>query len=371
MRLAIVRKRFNPFGGAERFITTAAGALIARGVEVTVVTEAWEGGEVAGLGRLMLPKSRGMLRHRRLARFQRAAEAAVGAGGFDLVQAHERMLGADLFRAGDGVHTAWVERLAAERGTIGAGLLRLDPMHRLIIATERAMAADEGLTFVANSRLVAREIADLLGVPGRRIRVIENGVDLARFRPASAEERAAARAALGLEGEAPVVAFVGSGFERKGAFQLVEALAQSAAREFRAVIAGHDRRLPQLRARVAKLGLERRVIVTGGIGDVRPVLAAADLLALPTLYDPMPNAALEAIACGLPVATCPGAGVAEAIEASGAGVVTSRAPEDIAAGLARIARDRAGMGAAATALRTRFDLDTATRAWQSLYEELV
>jgi UDP-glucose:(heptosyl)LPS alpha-1,3-glucosyltransferase len=371
MRLAIVRKRFDPYGGAERFITTAAGALIGRGVEVTVITEAWDGGEVEGLRRLVLPKGGGFGRAGKLRRFQLAAAAAVGAGGFDLVQSHERMVGADLFRAGDGVHAAWLERLGRERGWARAQLLRLDPMHRLVTATERAMAADERLLFVANSALVAGEIRDFLAVPDRRIRVIENGVDLDRFRPASPAERAAARTGLGVAQGEPLVAFVGSGFERKGAFRLVEALALPALGGVRAVIAGRDRKIEALRRRVARLGLEARVAVLGGVGDVRSILAAADVLALPTLYDPMPNAALEAIACGLPVVTCEGAGIAAPLAASGAGVVTTRDPDDLAAGLAQALGAREAMAARALDLRARFDLGAATRAWQRLYDELL
>ena len=51
----------------------------------------------------------------------------------------------------------------------------------------------------------------------------------------------------------------------------------------------------------------------GGQQDVRPYYGAADCFALPTLYDPMPNAALEALACGLPVVTSTTSGAAELI----------------------------------------------------------
>lgn len=119
MRLAIVRRRFNPFGGAERFIVEAARALIERGTEVTVITESWEGGEVSGLGQIVVPKGRG-LRHQRTRAFQAAVADAVAGRRFDLVQSHERLLTADLFRAGDGVHAAWLERLRAERRGLSA-----------------------------------------------------------------------------------------------------------------------------------------------------------------------------------------------------------------------------------------------------------
>lgn len=370
MRLAVVRKRFNPYGGAERFIATAAGALIARGVEVSVITEGWDGGDVEGLTRVVVPKARGLTRAVRLAGFQRNCAAAIAEGRFDLVQSHERMLGADLFRAGDGVHAAWVERLGRERGRIGAALLRLDPMHRLVMATERAMAASNML-FVANSAMVAGEIEGILGVPASRVRVIENGVDLDRFQPASPEARAAARSELGVPTDVPVVAFVGSGFERKGAFLLVEALARSAARDVHAVIVGADRRLGELRALVEARALGARVTVLGGLADPRGVLAAADLFALPSLYDPMPNAALEALACGLPVVTCEGTGIASHVAAAGAGAVVERKPDAIASGLAEtIARGDAARRAVLD-LRPSLDLGLAIERWRGLYDELV
>lgn len=370
MRLAVVRKRFNPFGGAERFIVTAAGALIARGVEVTVVTEDWSGGDVPGLSRVVVPKAGGFLRSTRLARFQASCERAIRDGGFDLVQTHERLLGADLFRAGDGVHAAWIARLGRERGPLGAALLRLDPMHRLVMATERAMAASDML-FVANSELVAGELRDILGVPDARLRVIENGVDLDRFRPAEPDARTAARAEFGLPADGPVVAFVGSGFERKGAFRLVEALARPELREVHALVAGTDRQLKKLRQLTERLGLSARVKILGGIPDPRPVLAAADLFTLPSLYDPMPNAALEALACGLPVVTCEGAGIAPAVATSGAGAVVTRDPDDIASGLVRTLSRLPDARAAAAALRPSLDLALAVERWRALYDELL
>ncbi len=370
MRLAIVRKRFNPYGGAERFIATAAGALIARGVEVSVITEGWDGGDAEGLSRVVVPTAKGLTRAGRFAGFQRHCATAIAEGRFDLVQSHERLLGADLFRAGDGVHASWVERLGRERGRIGAALLRLDPMHRLVMATERAMASSNML-FVANSKLVAGEIEGILGVPSSRVRVIENGVDLQRFQPASSEAKAAARAELGLPTDVPVVAFVGSGFERKGAFLLVEALARHAARDFHAVIVGADRRLAALRALVEARALGGRVKVLGGLPDPRGVLAAADLFALPSLYDPMPNAALEALACGLPVVTSEGTGIAAHVMERGAGAVVARDPDAIAGGLVEtLARGEAARRAVLD-LRPSLDLGAAVERWRALYEELV
>ncbi len=60
-----------------------------------------------------------------------------------------------------------------------------------------------------------------------------------------------------------------------------------------------------------QLGLSQRVLFTGPLKDVRPWYGAADGFVLPTLYDPCPNAALEALACGLPVVTSTTCGAQE------------------------------------------------------------
>src|SRR4029079_16885289 len=92
---------------------------------------------------------RGLTRGSRLANFQQEVATLVSAAKFDLVQTHERLLTADIFRGGDGVHAAWVARLAREHGGARAMLRRLQPIHKLIVETERKMASETGMIFVA------------------------------------------------------------------------------------------------------------------------------------------------------------------------------------------------------------------------------
>jgi UDP-glucose:(heptosyl)LPS alpha-1,3-glucosyltransferase len=195
-------------------------------------------------------------------------------------------------------------------------------------------------------------------------------VATSEFRPPSSAERDATRRRFSLEGDAPVVAFVGSGFERKGAFRLIEALALPQCKHVHALIAGRDRQQDALRRRVAALGLSARVQVLGGVDDPRAVYYAADLFALPSLYDPMPNAALEALACGLPLLATADTGIADAVRETGAGMVVTRSPDDIARGLLDILARRDVMARAAIALTPRFDLNAATARWLELYREL-
>jgi UDP-glucose:(heptosyl)LPS alpha-1,3-glucosyltransferase len=368
VKLAIVRRRHAAFGGAERFIENIGGALAKAGHRLTIVSESWPGG-ADNIEHIHVPPG-GLTRAGKLTSFQREVAAIVARGGFDLVQTHERLLTADIFRAGDGVHAAWLARLASEQGGVRAAVRRLSPMHRLIVETERKMARETEMIFVANSALVARELSDWLAVPASRIRTIENGVDVAAFHPPSPAARAEARRGFNVEGDAPLVAFVGSGFERKGAFKLVEALALPQCVHIHGLIAGRDRQQDALRRRIEVLGLNTRVRLLGGVDDPCAVYHAADLLALPSLYDPMPNAALEALACGLPLLVTADTGIADAVRDNGAGAVVTRSPDDIAGGLLNILSRRETMAKAAGALTSRFDLHATTTRWLDLYREL-
>jgi UDP-glucose:(heptosyl)LPS alpha-1,3-glucosyltransferase len=369
VKLAIVRRRYAPFGGAERFIETIAGELAKAGHELSVVAESWPGSTTLNVRRVDVSPG-GATRRGKLAHFQREAATLLARANFDLVQTHERLLTADIFRAGDGVHAAWLARLAAEQGSSRALLRRANPMHRLIVATERKMASETDMVFVANSSLVAREVSDWLNVPASRIRTIENGVDGTMFHRPSETERTAARRRFNVEGDDPVIAFVGSGFERKGAFRLVETLALPALRHARALIVGRDRRQDALQKRIERLGLAGRVQLLGGVNDPLAVYHAADVFALPSLYDPMPNAALEALACGLPLVVTADTGIADAVREHDAGVVVTRSPDDIAHGLLAALAKRNEMAEAAATLARQFDLAAMTQRWLSLYRDL-
>lgn len=375
MRLAIVRRRLVPTGGAERFIENAIEALAETGIETTLVSESAEAAPAGG-GRparvVRLPPAGGLptggSRYRRYRAFQTAVAGALAKGSFDVVQSHERILDAHLFRAGDGVHAAWVDRLGRERRW-RRRLLGVDRFHRHLIETERRMARRTDMIFVANSPMVARELAGWLDLPAARIRTIENGVDLAAFRPPTPEERMEARARFGLSMDDQVVAFAGSGFERKGAFALVRALGAGRLRGKKALIAGRDKRSGRLGALIRRLGLEARVTMLGAVPDVARLLHAGDVFVLPTLYDPMPNAALEAIACGLPVVTTPDAGIGDAVIEHGAGCLSGRGAEALSCAIEETFADLEARRRAAIGLRDRFDLSRATARWLDLYRE--
>lgn len=338
MKLAIARQRYNPFGGAERFVEGALTALGQNGVvDVTLLTRAW--GEAAPtssnrhveiVNPAYLPLPFGRVNRDRS--FAKAVGRIIRENRFDLVQAHERIAGCHIFRAGDGIHAAWLRHRQADQSAISNWWQKLDPYHAYTVEAERAMFAHANLrAVICNSNMVADEIRAEYGVATKKLHVIYNGVDLLKFsRENVVKNRQSTRSQFAVPKEMPLILYVGSGYQRKGVAPLLKAMAMPALRESGAWLAvvGADKHLGLYRQLAENLGVGDRVVFAGAQNDVAAWYGAADVFALPTQYDPCPNAALEALACGLPTLTSPTCGVAELITSPLAGAVVS--PQDLA-----------------------------------------
>jgi len=316
VRVAIVRQRYNPFGGAERFIERALPALERTGIDVSLIARSWQSGPTAWEARKVVlanPFYAGNLWRDRS--FAHAAKKAWEAGNFDLVQSHERIPGCDLYRAGDGVHAEWLEIRRAAAAPLERLGIALNPYHGYTCAAERRMFEHPSLrAVICNSNMVRDEIRRRFALVPEKLHVIHNGVDLEHFHPRhGAALRAAARAELGVGAGEILFAFVGSGFARKGLDAAIRALAECGDASYRLAVAGRDGSSARFAALASARALGSRVQLLGGREDVRPLYAAADCFILPTRYDPFPNTVLEAMAMGVPTIVGRRSGAAEIV----------------------------------------------------------
>ena len=369
-RLALVRARFDAQGGAERFVQSALGVLHGRGVDVTLITRRWPRGDTPAI--VVNPFHLGSLW--RDAGFARAACAALAERHFDLVQSHERIDCCDIYRAGDGVHASWLEARARVQRPMARAATWLSPHHRYVLAAERSLFASPRLkAVICNAELVREDIARRFGVPLDRLVLIRNAVDSVHFQPGQRNNLGnSTRARLGIPVDATVFVLVGSGFERKGVAAFLHALARRREPAW-GLIVGRDKRERQYGALSVRLGVAPRVRFVGGASDVRPLLAAADAFVLPAVYDPFPNAVLEAMASGLPVVTSANCGSAELIEEGVNGFVRDALDiAGLAAALDRLDPSAAQrMGEAARAAVAALTPERMAGEFVALYERLL
>ena len=316
MKLAIIRQRYNPFGGAERFVERALAGLARTDLDVTLITRRWNG-EAGRYGmELCDPPYLGSTW--RDYAFARAAEAAVARGGYDLVQSHEKIACCDIYRAGDGVHRAWLARRARQMGPAGRLWLRANLFNHYTLGAEDALYRSPRLrAVVCISELVRRDIQAHFPIDSERLPVIYNGIDTSLYHPGLRADAATVRTAHGIPAEVPLFLFVGSGYERKGLAPLLRALPPEAW----LLVVGKDKQEKAYRALAEQLGIASRVRFLGPQHNVRPFYGAADAFAFPTIYEPFGNVILEAMACGLPVVTTPDCGGAELLQEGRSGFV--------------------------------------------------
>lgn len=311
MKLALIRQRYNPYGGAERFVERAMSALQAEGAELTIVTRRWDPA-APGTALICDPFHIGSLW--RDWGFARCVCRQLARRHFDLVQSHERIACCDIYRAGDGVHREWLAQRDRVLGPVQRLGVRLNPYHRYMLAAERRLFHNPRLSAViCISEMVKQEIVKHFAVADQKLHVIYNGIDTDAFHPGLKQHGPPIRRQYGIPEHASVFLFVGSGFRRKGLPNLLEAMRAMPAHAYLLVV-GKDKEMSGFTRQAERLGLTGRVRFAGGQKDVRPYYGAADALVFPTLYEPFGNVALEAMATGLPVITSTKSGSAEIVK---------------------------------------------------------
>ena len=231
------------------------------------------------------------------------------------------------------------------------------------------------------ARLIAvseQERSDLLGVgldPDRVI-VRRNGVDIESLSPANGRD--GVRMRWGLDGDAPVVLFLGRLAPVKGIEDLISAFAAAGSGSARLVLAGPEeeasyRRLLEEQAK--QLGVSDRVRFVGPLygEDKAAALRTADVFVLPSVKENFGIAAVEAMACGTPVIVTDRCGLAPLVQ-DRAGLVVQRGGSFLSDAIESLLSDRSlaeRLGARGPAAAESLSWDGPVSQMEALYSELL
>jgi glycosyltransferase involved in cell wall biosynthesis len=285
---------------------------------------------------------------------------------------------------------------APRTGTLGLALARMSGarllLHYHVIpgryggprgAFERAVArrADG---YVTVSQFLAGRVAES-GVPAGRIDVVVNGVDCNRFSPSVSGR--AVRQEFGIGGDEVLVVQLARIIQQKRQEDVVRAfaLARREAPRLRLLIVGwedprYDGPFASYRAELeniaAQAGLGDAMIIADPRSDAPQVVAAADIVAMPTIEDAWNLAVTEAMASGKPVIGSRSGGISEQIVDGESGfLVPAKSPDALARRMVELAADpllRARMGAAARSRALAlFDENRVAEGFAPIYRRLV
>jgi glycosyltransferase involved in cell wall biosynthesis len=216
------------------------------------------------------------------------------------------------------------------------------------------------------------------GAPAGRVVTVYNGVDVDRFSAKEPQVVERVRRALGIPVDALLLGTVGRHSPEKDLANLLAAMVAVRDHVPTAwlVLVGGGELRGQLETQVRSLGLSDAVVFAGVRDDVPEILAALDLFVLPSRWEGLPLAVLEAMAARLPVVATAVGGVPEVVVDGLTGLLVPPGdPPALAGALLSLARDagrRRAMGQAGyERVREHFAMAQMARAMERLYEELL
>jgi len=247
----------------------------------------------------------------------------------------------------------------------------------------RWLYRDAARYVVTTGESLRERLIERLSMDASRVVSIPTGIDTAAFHPPTARERTSARNAIGVDAETLVVGIVATLRSWKGHRYLIEGFAE-ALRTSRApmklVIVGDGPQRAALEALVDKLALRAQVRFGGNQPNVIPWLHALDLFSLPSYANEgVPQAILQAMACGVPVITTDAGAIPEVAYAaddpasSTAVVVGKESPGELRDAIVALADDaprRAVLAANALALvRERHGIEGMLDRMESIFRD--
>ena len=372
-RILIVSHQFPPqVTGIGNVAAAEAAHLVASGNEVTVMTTGGDGGPAT-----MTPEGYRLVRLDAWEGLERRRGIPFPVSGPSLLSQTRRLVRwADMVHIHDVLYmpcwaAAWSARAAGRPTIITQHVAEVAHTSLATRVAQRAVYGTAGsriLRGASRVTVVNGRVGDFVesqGVERSRIRLLPNGVDTDRFRPAGPGEREAVRDRHGLPQDAVLALFVGRFVPKKGVHRLLAALAD----EYTVVLVGGER--------PTGFPDDRRAIFLGELGpdEVADLYRASDVFVLPSESEGFPLSAQEAMATGIPVVLRHDEGYAP-YQLDDVGVrFVEGSPESIRRELSALAADpqaRASMGEAALHhARSRFAWREHTARLEALWDEVL
>lgn len=355
MKILLVILHADPArGGAERYTVDLARGLVDLGQSVTLAATSF-GPPIAGVEFVQLG-AHGWSRLARYRRFLQSTQELIHSRAHDIVHAMLPVEMCDLYHPHAGIaaeatetgHAKYRSHLAQASARL---FNRLNRKRRFFAEVERTMIEHgSGTRVLCLSQYIRASARRHYPIDERRLPLLLNGVDLARFDPqANATTRVHVRSRLGLGREHVVALMIAQDFERKGLAEAIEAVAKVGDARLRLIVIGRPD--PAAYRRMAdRLGIADRIIFAGSTDRPADFYRAADFFVLPTRHDPCSLVVLESLAMGLPVISTICNGACEAMIQGTHGIVL---------------QDPADVSALANAMRQLLDAPTLQRMQQA------
>ena len=338
-KVVLVKSGGKRQGGLEKYTRNLAQGFVDSGCAVTLLTTGTgihgtlpEEVEIITLG----PQRWLSVAH--VWEFNRLCQQWLNTHSHDIVFGMDRTTYQTHYRAGNGVHAAYLARRQAGEGFWKSLSLSWNPLHQLLLQYERqAFEHPELRVLFTNSHMVKQEILNHYRVESDRIQVVHNGVQWEEWaEPFSGwkQKRNEHLTIAGLDPDKYQLLFVGHDYRRKGLMSLMRGMQALGRKDIQLSVVGRERDVPRYLGLAQHLGLKDQVFFYGQQTVMLPFYQSADALVIPSLYDPFANVTLEAMAMGLFVVSSKDNGASEILTPeSGCCISDVKDPHSVASAL--------------------------------------
>jgi UDP-glucose:(heptosyl)LPS alpha-1,3-glucosyltransferase len=280
-RIAITKRHFNTVGGLEKSTKRLLDAFQKLDCQVDLITYPYKH----------------FSERQNIRNFDSYCSHYFRKNHYDVIFGMDRTRDQTHYRAGNGVHKAYLDLRKKNESYFKQLSFSINPLHRLMLKIEKqAFESVKLKALIVNSHLVKKQVLHYYSTDPKKIHVIHNGVEWAEKEKSFNLWPDVKKNSGSLQ-----LLFAGQDYKRKGLTVLLDALSEIKRRDFNLSIVGADRNISYYKNYAYKKGLSEQTTFHGFQKDMNFFYQQADVLVIPSLYDPFANVTVESLAMGVRV----------------------------------------------------------------------
>ena len=264
-KIHFIRANKTKFGGAEKYLSRLSKALIEKNIDHQIINSIFP--------KLFPSWLRAILFNFQVLLFK----------GDKFYFSLERITCPDIYRAGDGVHKAFLEVVDKSK---------INPLHPIYLYLEKH-CFQNAKQIIANSSMVKSQIINYYSVDPDKVKVVYSGIKSKTLQYQQSFEKLSKEFSLPRENS--ILLYIGSGFKRKGVKEFLQIISRLEKSNITAFVIGKEKNMTYYQNFAKELKINNQVFFTGPRVDVDDFYTVSDIFIFPTHYEPFSNVVLEAM----------------------------------------------------------------------------
>ena len=264
-KIHFIRANITKFGGAEKYLSRLSKALIKNNIDHQIINSIFP--------KLFPSWLRAILFNFQVLLFK----------GDKFYFSLERITCPDIYRAGDGVHKAFLEVVDKSK---------INPLHPIYLYLEKH-CFQNAKQIIANSSMVKSQIINYYSVDPDKVKVVYSGIKSKTLQYQQSFEKLSKEFSLPRENS--ILLYIGSGFKRKGVKEFLQIISRLEKFNITAFVIGKEKNMTYYQNFAKELKINNQVFFTGPRVDVDDFYTVSDIFIFPTHYEPFSNVVLEAM----------------------------------------------------------------------------